>query len=186
MMDGTARAETEPNRFVVIGEIVKGIGLKGELKLYPLLDFRVELLDSDYLIWADGEPAGLVRHRPSGQCVAVKVRGVDNRNQADSSVGRKLGFMSANYLAVDFPRTAGGLPFRWLGREVVTDGGENLGTVTEVRLAGAGYVIVLPDPLDAAREIMIPALPPILRAENALSGALVVDLPEGLLDVQRG
>ena len=31
--------------FVAIGEIVKAVGLKGEIKLYPLLDFHPQLLD---------------------------------------------------------------------------------------------------------------------------------------------
>jgi hypothetical protein len=32
---------------------------------------------------------------------------------------------------------------------------------------------------------MIPAVAPILHPENDLAGALIVDLPEGLFDVQR-
>jgi len=179
-------AAASPNRFVLIGEVVKGIGLKGEVKLYPMLDFRQALLGCSYLQWRDGSVADIVSFRPAGQCLALKIRGVDNRDLADQMVGRELGFMSHHYLAADFPRPDGGLPFRWLDREVVTDAGEVLGIVSEVRLAGAGYVLVLPDPVDTAREIMIPALSPILQAEDDLCGSLVVDLPEGLLDVQRG
>ena len=185
-MSDATRAETAPNQFVIIGEIVKAIGLKGEVKLYPLLDFRTELLACDYLVWADGAPVALIKQRPAGSCVALRLRGVDDRNAAEAMVGRELGFMSHSYLAADFPKPDGGLPFRWLGREVQTTTGQRIGIVTEVRVAGAGHMLVVPDPEQADGEIMIPAVPPILRTENELSGVLVIDPPEGLFDVQRG
>lgn len=65
---------------------------------------------------------------------------------------------------------------------MVTGDGQVVGLVDEVRRAGAQYLLVIPD---GAREILIPALPPILRPEDELTGQLVIDPPEGLLDVQR-
>ncbi|MCB1183866.1 hypothetical protein KDM41_10560 [bacterium] len=182
----TARESATPDRFVRIGEVVKAIGLKGELKLYPLIDFRPELLDSAYLSWADGSRADIVRHRPAGACEAITVAGVADRNAADAMVGRELGFASRDYLAPDFPRPAGGLPFRWVGRDVRTVAGEAVGRVSEVRLAGASYLLVVPDPRRAGQEILIPAVAPILAPEDELEGTLVIDPPEGLLDVQHG
>ena len=174
------------SRFIVIGEVVKAIGLKGESKLFPLLDFHEALLDSPYLVWGDGEPAKIERHRPAGSCEAVKVETVDDRNAAEALVGRELGFMSVSYLEPDFPRPAGGLPFRYLGREVMTVAGSTVGTVEEVRFTGAGFLLVIPDPREAGKEILIPAVEPILRPDEGLEGALVIDPPEGLLDVQTG
>ena len=46
-------------RFVGIGEVVKAVGLRGEVKLYPLLDFHAPLLGSAYLTWEDGAAAPL-------------------------------------------------------------------------------------------------------------------------------
>jgi hypothetical protein len=51
-----------------------------------------------------------------------------------------------------------------------------------VRLAGGQLLLVVPDD---AGEILIPAVAPILRPDDGLEGDLVVDLPEGLLDVNR-
>jgi 16S rRNA processing protein RimM len=174
------------NRFVVIGEVVKAVGLKGEVKLYPLLDFFEPLLDSPYVVWGDGTAAQLQGHRQAGSCEAVKVHGSNDRNAAESLVGRELGFMSACYLEEDFPRPAGGLPFRYLGRKVVTGTGDTVGTVEEVRFTGGGYLLVIPDPRMAGREILVPAVVPILRPDEGLEGDLVIDPPEGLLDVQAG
>ena len=53
----------------------------------------------------------------------------------------------------------------------------------EVRLYGAQYTLIVPRGL---AEIMIPAVPAILVAEDGLDGPLTVTLPEGLLDVALG
>ncbi len=179
-------AETTPNRFVIIGEVVKAIGLKGEVKLYPLLDYYGELLNSNYVEWKDGKAAEITRHRQAGSCRALTVRGVNDRNAAEAMVGQALGFMSHSYLAADFPKPDGGLPFRWLGREVQTTAGQTIGIVDEVRVAGAGLMLVLPNTEQLGKEILIPAVVPILQPDDGLTGTLIIDPPEGLFDVQLG
>jgi 16S rRNA processing protein RimM len=174
------------SRFVPIGEVVKAIGLKGEFKLYPLLDFHAPLLDSGFLVWEDGRPVRVLGHRPAGGCAALRVHGIADRNAAEDCVGRELGFMSASYLEADFPRPAGGLPFRFLGREVVTVAGAKVGRVDEVRFTGGAYLLVILDDRVPGREILIPAVAPILRDDQGLAGTLEIDPPEGLLDVQTG
>lgn len=171
-------------RFVTIGEVVKAVGLKGEVKLYPLLDFHLDLLDSPYLVWADGSPVEVQRHRQAGSCEAVKIVGSEDRSSAEKLVGREMGFMSGRYLEPDFPRPVGGLPFRYLDRDVTTVDGQPVGKVVEVRFTGGGYTLVLEDPSGGPGEILIPAVAPILRPDEGLTGALVIDPPEGLLDVQ--
>ncbi len=174
------------NRFIVIGDLVKAVGLKGEVKLYPLLDFHEPLLDSPYLVREDGVPVEIEWHRQAGSCEAVKIRGVVGRNAAEAQVGRKLGFMSESYLEPDFPRPVGGLPFRYLGRQVKTVDGHVVGTVDEVRFTGSNFLLVIPDARAVGREILIPAVEPILRLDEGLEDVLVIDPPEGLLDVQSG
>ena len=168
--------------FVSVGEIVKAIGLKGELKLYPLLDFFDALLDSPHTVWQDGSPAKIRRHRQAGTCVAVTVEGVRGRDEAEAMVGRELGFQRGSYACDDFPVPPGGLAFRYVGRRVVTREGQEVGTVDEVRLMGGVHMLIVPA---GGREILIPAVEPILeRDDRSLEGDLVIDPPEGLLDVQ--
>ena len=116
----------------------------------------------------------------------VKVSGIVGRNAAEALVGRNLGFMSESYLEPDFPRPAGGLPFRYLGRQVTTVDGHEVGTVDEVRFTGSNYLLVIPDARAVGREILITADEPSLRSNEGLEGALLIDPPEGLLDVQSG
>ena len=173
------------DRFIVIGEVVKAMGLKGEFKLYPLLDFHLDVLDSPYLVWNDGTAVEVQRHRQAGSCEAVKVAGCGHRDEAEKLVGRELGFMSASYLAPDFPRPDGGLPFRYLDRDVATTDGVTVGRVAEVRFTGGGFTLVVADP-EGSGEILIPAVEPILTYDEGLTGTLVIDPPEGLLAVQSG
>lgn len=165
--------------FVPIADVVKAVGLKGEVKLYPLLDFHAPLLGSSFLTWEDGDAVSLEKARPAGNCVAVKPTGCNDRNGAEALVGRQLGFRRDSYLDTAFPRPAEGLPFRYLGRPVHATGGEDLGTVQEVRRYAAQVLLVIEHD---GREVMIPAVEPILRRDDGLEGPLTVDLPEGLLD----
>ncbi len=167
--------------FICVGEIVKAIGLKGEVKLYPLMDYFDELLDSPYVVWKDGSKVELNRYRQAGSCVALSLQGVSSRTAAESMIGRELGFLRSMYANDDFPKPDRGLAFRYVDREVQTTEGETVGKVAEVRLAGGQHLLVVPD---GDKEILIPAVSPILEFDDKLEGALTIDPPEGLLDVQ--
>ena len=171
------------DRFITIGEVVKAVGLRGEVKLYPLLDFFEPLLDSGFLSWDDGSSANITGYRASRGTVVLKIDQVTNRSGAESLVGRSLGFERDSYLREDFPRPTGGLPFRYLDRQVETMDGQTIGVVEEVRFTGSNHLLVV---AGQDKEILIPAVEPILLPDAGLTGNLVIDPPEGLLDVQSG
>lgn len=166
--------------FICVGEIVNVIGLKGEVKLYPLMDYFDELLDSPYVVWRDGSKVDLRRYRQASSCMALSLEGVNNRAAAEAMIGRELGFMSSNYANEDFPKPNGGLAFRYVDREVHTADGKVVGKVAEVRLAGGQHLLVISD---GDKEILIPAVSPILELDDKLEGTLTINPPEGLLDV---
>jgi len=169
--------------FVAMAEVVKAVGLKGEFKLYTLLDFHAPILDTGYAVWDDGTPLAAEGHRPAGNCEVVRTAACSSRDLADGLVGRRVGFMREDYLAEDFPRPANGLPFRWLGRSLVTVDGQAVGEVDEVRWTGGQYLLVA---RSDRGEVLVPAVAPILTPDAGLEGDLVIDPPEGLLDVQAG
>lgn len=174
---------TPQDGFVAMAEVVKAVGLKGELKLYTLLDFHAPILDSGYAVWEDGTPLAVSGHRPAGNCEVVRLDGCSSRDQADGLIGRRVGFLRADYPKADFPRPDAGLPFRWLGRPLVTAAGETVGEVDEVRWTGGQYLLVMKS---GSGEVLIPAVAPILAFDPGLEGELVIDPPLGLLDVQGG
>ena len=81
---------------------------------------------------------------------------------------------------------AAGLTSYRPGRAQILDTWKDVGTVNEVRFTGGGFLLVIPDPREVGKEILIPAVEPILRSDEGLEGVLVIDPPEGLLDVQSG
>ena len=166
--------------FVPIAEGVKAVGLKGEFKIYPLMDWYEPLFDSPYLVWDDGAAIEIRGWRPSGDCLVVTVAGFADRDGAEGTIGRSVGFLRSRYTEQDFPKPPGGLPFRYLGREVRTLAGEVVGRVDEVRRHGPQFTLVI---AGVGGETLIPAVEQILHPDEGTTGPLVIDPPEGLLDV---
>ncbi len=169
-----------PADFVPLAEVVGVVGLSGEVKLYPLIDWYAPILETSHLVWMTGDPVTVSGLRFARGGAVVRIAGCEDREAAGTLVGRQLGFRRGSYLAADFPRPAAGLPFRWVGREVRLSSGERLGLVDEVRLHGSQLTLVIPG---AGGKMLVPAVPPILREHADLEGPLVIDPPEGLLDV---
>jgi ribosomal 30S subunit maturation factor RimM len=172
--------EGPQDQFVPIAEVVKAVGLQGEMKLYHLLNWHEPLLDSPYLTEESGRAMRVTHHRAASTGTIVGLAGCRGRQDAQGYVGKRLGFQRSRYEEPDFPRPARGLPFRFLLREVALKAGGCLGVVTEVRLYGNQLTLVIPR---EGREVLIPAVPPILIADDGMTGPLMVDPPEGLLDV---
>jgi 16S rRNA processing protein RimM len=166
--------------FVPVAEIVRPVGLRGEVKLYPLIDWHPPLLGSRFLVWESGKPAEVSISRSGSDGLVVRPAGCADRTAAEALVGRQLGFRREAYGRPGFPRPAAGLPFRLVGRAVVTSAGQDLGTVDEVRRHGTQLTLVI---LRGEEELLVPAVAPILREEDGEQGPLTIDPPEGLLDV---
>lgn len=168
------------DRFVPVAEVVRAVGLRGEVKLYPLIDWDEGLLGSRHLVWDDGAPCAAELSRWDGACPIVRVPGCATREAAEASVGRQVGFRRTSYAEPDFPRPPEGLPFRLLGRPVLTVAGERVGVVDEVRRYARQVLLVVARATGG--EVLVPAVPPILREERGEDGPLVIDPPPGLLD----
>lgn len=170
----------EPDGFIPVAEVVKAVGLRGEYKLYPLVDWHEELLDSRFLRWRDGEPFRPLQYRPDRSCVVVRTEECGTREGAEALVGRVIGFDREHYLEPDFPRPRGGLPFRFLGRTVELVTGGSVGRVREVRRYASQVLLVVARP--DGSEVLVPAVAPILQPEDGLTGTLVIDPPPGLIE----
>jgi len=173
-MDG--RDEDE---FVAVAEVVRAVGLHGEFRLQPLHDWYAPLLGSPYLRWLDGAPFAATGARPDGEGAVVRTADCLDRVAAEARVGRAIGFLRSSYAEPAFPKPPEGLPFRFLGRPVVTAGGAAVGTVAETRRYAGRLVLVIER---RGREVLVPAVAPILRPDDGLVGPLVIDPPPGLID----
>ena len=169
-----------PDQFVPVAEVVKAVGLRGEYKLYPLVDWHPDLLESRFLRWRDGAPFRPSDYRSDRSCVVVRTGECVTREGAEALVGRVIGFDRAQYLEPDFPRPPGGLPFRYLGRPVELAGGGAVGRVSEVRRYASQVLLVVTR--GDGGEVLVPAVAPILLPDDSLTGPLVIDPPAGLIE----
>ena len=164
-----------------MAEIVKAVGLKGEVKALPSGDFSEAVLTSEFLRLegSDGLKPTRVEHaRWKGDTVIVKLTGVDGRTAAENIVGLWLGFAAGDYDHPRFPRPDEPAPFLYHGVTVVTVDGEELGTVAEVMTLPANLVLVV---RGERGELLIPVIPPVVRKLDRDAGRLTIELLEGLL-----
>ncbi len=164
---------------VLIGRVVRGEGARGELKVrLPAADALKPAPARLYVETASGFEAYEVEHlRADRNSHVLKLRGVDSVSAAEALRGRRL------YAAEeDFRPPAEGAvyQFRIIGSTVVTREGRRVGTVTGVVGVGEGEMLVV---ARESGEVFVPFSGRICVAVDAERREIVIDPPEGLLEL---
>lgn len=170
-----------------MGHLTKPHGIYGEITVKPLTDHPEGTFAPGVVLFVadasgrDPDPAmppltvDQARHVRTG--VIVDFRGVESRNEAEVLRGRYL----LRDIADVEPLGEGEVfHHQLLGMEVVTVDGVSLGTVREV------YDLAPVELLEVRggdRETMIPFRKEFVREVDAVARRIVVDPPEGLLDL---
>lgn len=173
--------------FLVVGHLNKPHGTRGEFFVWPLTDREdTTFVPGNQLLVSDerGErpderlPALTVESvRPFRNGQLVRFEGVGSRNEAD--------LLRNRYLLIPFSRAEpleeGDVFYhQLLGMAVTTVDGVEVGTVTEV------YELEPSDMLEvrgAERSLLIPFSRSVVHEIDLPNRRLVVDPPEGLLDL---
>ena len=177
----------EDPRYLVVGHLNKAHGTKGEFFVWPLTDHPESVYAPGVVLLLGEEqenepnpdlpPLRIESVRPFKRGVLVCFGGVDDRNQAELIRGRYL-FQALDQLE---PLVEGEVFYhQLLGAAVATVGGAALGEVTEVFELNSG------DMLEVQGErgvVMIPFLDHIVVEIDVDQGKIVIDPPEGLLDL---
>jgi 16S rRNA processing protein RimM len=144
---------------VYLGRLVKAFGIRGELKLDPAEDFWEDALSSKLLVLrretdsgTDERGISLEAWRPHGKGYVVGVKGVSDRNEAESMIGSDV-FIEGDEIDVALPEKR--RPFQVVGITVKTVDGRLLGEVTEVVFSPAHDVYEIQGP---AGTFMVPAV----------------------------
>lgn len=174
-------------RFLAVGHLNKPHGTKGELFVWPLTDHPESVYAPGVVLFTsdadDGEPdpdapplrIASVREFRNGYLVAFE--GVHDRNGAELLRGRYL------LREIDeLPPLEEGEVFyhQLLGIEVVTTEGKSLGRVREVYELRPADLLEVRGPHGT---LMIPFLRHIVVEIDPAAGRMVIDPPEGLLDL---
>jgi 16S rRNA processing protein RimM len=169
-------------RLVVIGEIVRPHGLRGEVRVTPLTDEprRFERV-TECVLWDatrdERETRRIATARRHGDAVVVAVAGCETPEAAQALVGRLLAVPEADALPLPEGRF---YPWQLEGARVVTERGDAVGEVAGVeRGAGQEWWVVR----GAGREHWIPAVADIVVDVDLAARRVVIRPPEGLLEL---
>src|ERR1044072_6587187 len=175
-MDDDASSE-----LVVIARAVKPRGLKGEIVAELLTDFpeRFEDVDELVLVSAIGERSTkrLEDYWFQNDRVVLKLSGYDDVETAKELVGFE--FAVPELERVELPADH---YYDWeLEGCTVKVRSENIGHVSSVLKTGGTEILVVND--ESGKEQLIPLADSIVVAVDAANKTIVVDPPEGLLDL---
>jgi 16S rRNA processing protein RimM len=173
--------------YLVVGHLNKPHGTKGELFAWPLTD-HPESVYTPGTVLRPGDPDGaepdpdlpplrLEAVRPFKRGYLVSFGGVQDRDDAERLRGRYL-FMDAE--AVE-PLAEGEVFYhQLLGMHVATKAGEPVGEIREVYELRPAHLLEVHGPRG---EVMIPFVRDIVVEVDADAGRMVIDPPEGLLEL---
>ena len=172
---------TDWEGMVVVGRIARAQGIRGQVIVDPATDFPDERFKAGSVVYVNRDETvealtiDAVRfHR--GRPI-ISLAGVDTMNAANGLAGKEL---RVDVEALQ-PLPAGSYYHHDLiGCAIETRQGQAIGRVTKVEGTGAGSRLVVQG---AAGEILIPMVEGICVAVDPAAGRIVVDPPEGLLDL---
>src|SRR5262245_2192057 len=170
------------DRLVVIGEIARPHGLRGEMRVTPLTD-RPERFEAvrECVLWDQARDTRELRRitaaRRQGGAVLVSVAGCETVEDASALVGRLV----ALPVEAALPLPPGHFyPWQLEGCRVVTEDGREIGRVSRIEQSPAQDLWVV---TDGAREYLLPAVAEIVVDVDLSAGRVVVRAPDGLLDL---
>ena len=174
-------------RFLVVGHLNKPHGTKGELFVWPLTDHPEHFYTPGATLLLGNEgarepdpdlpPLRIVSARPFRSGYLVTFAGVRGRDDAELLRGR---YLLAEIDSVQ-PLEEGELFYhQLLGMEVWTKDGRLLGEIVEVYELRPADLLEVQGP---AGEILIPFLSHIVVETDSANRRMVIDPPEGLLDL---
>ena len=166
--------------FLRVGVISSTHGVRGEVKVYPTTDDPKRFRDLQAVILDTGKE--LRELKISGvkffkNQVILKFRGYDNINDVEPYKGMDLLVSWADAVPLGDNEN---FIVDLIGMTVVTDGGETLGTLTDVLQTGANDVYVVKTA--EGKEVLLPAIRDCILEVNVEEQRMLVHVLEGLLD----
>ena len=166
--------------WVPVGDITKTHGLKGEVKLRPLVidPSLVQGAHRIRIVGDDGEPTETVLEKVRGQGVRwiVKFKDCITIEEAQLLVGRSLEIYSEDFQ----PLPEG--EYYWFqieGLQVFDEEGRYYGTIEEIIVTGSNDVYVV---RDGDKELLLPMIDSVVKSIDLKENKLIFHIIEGLLE----
>jgi 16S rRNA processing protein RimM len=165
------------NKFIVIGQITKPHGIRGELRVKPHTDEpqRFTWLEQVYVGKTNPQPMAVEKARVHQRMVLLKLTAVTDRTQADALRGAWLQVPVEEAI----PLAEGEYYlFQLEGLTVVTVDGESLGRLTSVIETGANHVFVVQGDKG---DLLLPDIADVVEDIDFENGRMTVKLLPGLI-----
>lgn len=171
------------SRTATLGSIVKTVGLKGEMKLLPGPDFWTGALDAGELDLVSRDRTQrrvrVERYRSKGNTYILKLSGVESIDEAQPLVGSRLDISDEAMSAADSPLQP--LPFQVMEASVRLRDGTVVGSVVDMLIGPVQRCLIVDD---GNHRIPIPVVPELVVSIDLEEGIVVIDPPEGLLELE--
>ena len=150
-----------------VGVIINTFGVKGEVKIYPDIDYFDEL----ERVFIEGKEYKIEKLRDQKGIIIAKFEGIDDINQIESLKNEEV------MIALeDRPELPEGKHYvgDLLGLEVITEDGQVLGTLDNIYNTGANDIYEV-------GEILLPATDEVIKQIDMENKKIIVHLLKGLI-----
>jgi len=168
---------------VAVGEVLRSHGTGGEVRVRVLTDRPEERFSRlrECILWEPEidrrEACHIAACRFEGETVLIKMDGIDSPERARQLAGWLLAVDRAEALPAPEGRF---YPWQMEGARVETRDGRVAGTFVGIERGSAQELWVI---ADGDRERLIPAVAEIVVEVNVAERRIVIDPPEGLLEL---
>ncbi len=169
------------NKLLKIGQIVNTQGIRGELRIYPLTDYKERFEEIDWVYMGENENAKytIEKVRYKNELVILKLKGIDDINEAEKYKTKYLTIPKASsrslpedtYYIVDL-----------IGLQVYTQENEYLGIIKDVIQSAGNDIYEITSDKNPQKSILIPAVGEFIKDVNIKEQKIIVQLIEGLLE----
>ncbi|HML31457.1 ribosome maturation factor RimM [Sporomusa sphaeroides] len=158
---------------ITIGKIVAPHGVRGDVRILPLTDFPDRFHDLTTVFVDDVGQLKLESARQHKKMILLKFSGFDSMNDSERLRGKLIKISRQD--AVKLPEGQYYI-FDIIGLTVVTEDGEQLGSITDVLQPGSNDVYVVKQ--QDNKELLLPAIKEVVKKIDIAGKQMVVKLQE--------
>ncbi|WP_139998309.1 ribosome maturation factor RimM [Paenibacillus paridis] len=171
-------------KWFTVGKVVNTHGIRGELKILSQTDFaEVRFAVGSQLLMLNEENGAslevkVISSRANKNVYILKLEGFTNINEVEKYKGWVLKVSKDKQLELDEGEY---YYHEIIGCRVVTEEGEEIGTISEILSPGANDVWVVDRPKGSGKQLLLPVIDEVLKNVDTKEKVVTVHLMEGLI-----
>ena len=163
-----------PSPQVVVGQIVKPHGVRGEVTIEVNPQFP-NVFGVGESVYIQGHPHQINRSSAlQKERMVIKFKGISNREVAESLRAENITIPQDKLPTLPYGKY---YHFQIIGMSVFETSGEYLGRITEIICTGANDVYVI---TNNTTELLMPAINQVIKEVDLDRSTMIVQLPKGL------